>query len=520
MDSGLAPAAKRGLLIIVGLGLAVRLIAAFLQPAYIDEAFNVCLCQGGADAIVGALKSDNHTPFLHLLLSPLAHIPVGIFVWRLFSALCGAGAVLASFFVSRRFLSERAALALTAFLALGYHVWISDALFRPYGPLWLSAILLWWGMLDIHSYGSPWAGWSLGARWRWLLWGMCCLLLGSWHFIGVLILAAAVPLVIGLPSSRRYSVLGSLVLGMVPCLAWFAWARLSGPSLALEVGTGHVDLYTALCPLTFLPLYLCDWNLSNLLILWRGTLAGDILAAVIAPVEIISSLLLYAAFARGWWRLSRECRWPAALLGLGFVLPLLFLALASASGLLGPFQARYADAATLAFFILAWRGVSDSLALIWRRTMVGVAALVALIFPFCPVLWVQYWQGTLDFIEAVKQPHDVIAVYIPYATYSFASAYAGDDIRFVRQPDGSFQCQQRENSTHLPVYMLFPQYLPYITQSLPADGRLILVLCQENAYGGSALIEQLDRSFTILHDYHQQSIYAWGTINTYVLQKR
>ena len=54
---------KIWLAVILALAAAIRLLASYLQPAYVDEAFNQFVCAAGPKGILDILRPDTHTPF-------------------------------------------------------------------------------------------------------------------------------------------------------------------------------------------------------------------------------------------------------------------------------------------------------------------------------------------------------------------------------------------------------------------------------------------------------------------------
>ena len=104
-----------GLLAILSLGALLRLLLAYFQPAYIDEAFNYYISKPGWQHMLHALQPDNHTPAVQLMVYPLLAFSDAIFVLRLPLVLCGVLSLALSFKLLRRFHTENFSLGLCLF---------------------------------------------------------------------------------------------------------------------------------------------------------------------------------------------------------------------------------------------------------------------------------------------------------------------------------------------------------------------------------------------------------------------
>ena len=134
------------LLFITLVGFTMRLLAAWIQPACPDEAFNYYISQHSCDHIINILGGDNHTPFLHFLLLPLTR-NTHCFLWlRLPMVLAGTMGILIAYRLFRLEFAECESLWLTAVIACGYRVFINDSMVRPYGLLTVSFLAFWLGL--------------------------------------------------------------------------------------------------------------------------------------------------------------------------------------------------------------------------------------------------------------------------------------------------------------------------------------------------------------------------------------
>ncbi len=506
---------RRILAIILLLGLAVRLMASYLQPAFLDEGFVYQVTKAGFSAIIDVIRYDTHPPTYNLLMYPLVQLTSSIFILRLPAVLLSLGTILLSFKLCRRFVSSEAALASAAFVALSYNVWLTDAQLRNYGPLMLLLTLLWLGMLDIRSQGSPFADCSLNSKTRWALWALVALLTSSLHVLGSLCVGTCLLLGLTLPR-RRCLTLTWLALALLPTIAWFLWGKFSSPLGQANTSNSEFFYYLAFIPLNLINLRSPESIIEYL----RAAPYIQTASPYIIAAYLLGNAILWAVYAYGWYSHCKRQPWEANLLGLSFLLPLLIIWFSCLLGL-QPFSPRYAITLTVPFLLTFGAGLRPQLQRCWYKALLIVCLAIIAIFPFWTPLWNQCWKGTLDFIERVQQPGDFIGIYHPYAAYAFAMDYAPEDTRFTFTTDSYYHAhlEQREREDRLPLRMLSnsdinPEFYNYCQ-----GRRLILILCQKHE-GNNDFLVWLINNFDLLDYCAQPSLTYWADNEVFVLRPK
>ncbi len=510
---------RKWLLLILALGLLIRLAAAYVQPAFLDEGFVFYTTRAGLDQLVHMLKIDTHPPTFNILMYPLIVSTDSIFLLRLPSVLLSLGTILLSFNLARRFGSERFALVLAACAALSYNLWFADAQLRSYGPLAFCLSAVWVGMLDIRAQGRPFAcALKLHPRWQWPLFTLLALGAASLHYLGVLALFCCGLMALALPAqSRRHTIVG-LILAVIPIVAWFIWSR---ATCHYEFPANPSGLRSEdMASLFFSATAIASW-IPNLPELLPDEEQAQLWLDIFAYCSYALGAALWASFLWGWYRTAQQERWNANFLGLTLLLPLLILLLASAVGRIQNTQYRYAIPLSLPFLILVGRAWSEK----WRyalfAALLAYAALLGLAFPFCPQLWNQNWRGTIAFIDGDHQPNDLIVIYNPFSGYCFSMAYDPQHITYRFDEGYHAQLIQQPAPGKAPIFLLSEDM---VNEELARDlrgFRLKLVLCQEfiDPRGPQVVQWFLDR-YRVSSEYHEPSLRGGAKINAYTLEPR
>ncbi len=568
------PISERGekiLFVIVGLGLLIRLLAAWLQPAFLDEGFVFHLTRSGLASTIHMLKIDAHPPTFNIIMYPLIQATDSIFLLRLPEVLLSLLTIVLSFQLSRRFLEESQALAATAFVALSYNIWLTDAQLRTYGPITLGLTLIWIGMLDIYRDGTPLSVLlPIRTRWiqvltngmgittpdtrrNWILFAIIACGCASLHYLSVLVLFACFLMARALPIKHLpypYSDTNTikitslcLILSVIPVGIWLIWSRatcdFTFPVSPAGFSQRHWQAFFSS------PAAICNWELSGMPNLCADSLFGPALEAIFPILTEVLTGLLWIFFLLGWYRLAHEPssedehssedernseddmpqnstrRWEANLLGLSTLLPILLLFLACVMGKLQYTQNRYAIPMSLPFIILSAQAFSASGRKRFLGCLLGLTVLLCVLFPFLPQLWNQNWQGTVDFIDKNHRPNDLIAIYNPYAGYSFAMAYDPEHTSFRFTDKYMVELVQNPDPAKAPLLLISQDILgPELLHDMRGY-RLILVLCQEKFFLESAtILRWLSDYYEIVDSFHEPSLRSWADTSTYILERK
>ena len=509
-STGIPP--KYWLFIIVLAGAAVRLTAGWVQPAFIDEGFVYYVTKAGWRAMVDVLRYDTHTPVHNVLMYPWVCATDSIFWLRLPSALCGLGAVVLSYHLARRYCSAGTSLALSAFMALSYNVWLADAQLRNYGPLTLLCTVQLLCCSDIYRRGAPFADlpWS---RLRWPLYALTALLCSGIHVLGALTQSVMALFSFWLPSPAKKNLLVTSILAVLPCVLWFTVCR-SSSDLAMV----HEETREYALQFCFTPLYLLNLKSPNDLVNYFGHyLPGETIVPFILPAYLLFNGLFWLVLLYSWYKLVRRWKWEGWLLGGVFFLPQLEVLLSCLLGM-QPYSPRYAVPMTISFLLLCEQWDSEKLKLSFRQLALGWTVFLCLIFPFFPPLWLQYWQGAIDFIEAKSRPGDIVLLYNPGISYSFVWAYDPQGAYYEFSHDSGYHSalRQRPESPKLTCLPLSESLLTEDFLRSVKDRRVFLVLCQR--FQGDHSLELLDKRFKIADSYKFSSLTSWAEADVFLLE--
>ncbi|MBQ7568382.1 hypothetical protein IJT17_06210 [bacterium] len=511
------PSARPGLWlgIILGIGLAIRLTASYIQPAFLDEAFVYWVTKAGWRAMADVLRYDTHTPAYNVLMYPLVQLTDSMFWLRLPSVLLSLGTVWLSYRLARRYCSEGTALTLSAFISFSYCVWLTDAQLRSYSPLMFLCTSLWLAMSDIKREGAPFIElpWP---RLRWPLFALASLLSSCIHVIGALMQGVIALFSFWLPSEERRRILICSALAILPCAAWFVFGRSQAP-----LQFAHAETREYWLQFFFTPLYLFGLKSPNDVLGFLGSyMPPEAAAAYLIPAYLIGNALIWAALLWGGYRLGRQWGWEGWFLNAAFLLPLLAIL---ASCLLGlqPYAPRYAVTMTLPFLIALQELASRRAVRFLGQAALAWNVFICLLFPYCPQLWNQYWRTVTDFIDARAASGDIVCVYNPYAAYSFALAYdpQGAYYEFSHEKSSGYHValRQRPDSAKLACYPLSLAMLnDSFLQSL-GKHRIFLVLCQR--YQGDSSLAWLNDRFHITDGVHFPSLTYWADAEVCILER-
>ncbi len=472
------------LIVIIAAGLLIRLTAAWLQPAYTDEAFNYYLCQMGWDVLIKALTADNHTPALHFLLWPLMKITKSVFLLRLPSVLGGTAAVLLSFHLFKSVFSEREALFLTVAAACGYRLFINDAMIRPYGLLTAGFLAVWLGLYGIRRDSCPFRAINCSERVRWGLYGIAALLTSSLHLLGIIIVAVASVFALQFSAGVRRLTLKIHALAVVPGVLWYVWRMISRPH------GNHIAAFSweALERLPLVPLCVLNLKLGDRTLADCGKFANVYLCAednvfsAFMRCQQLSSyhLFLYMAGAALWllavwgiYRLRQKNAYQAAFCAAMVFGPLSVFVAGVAMGYIGFYSERYFVPFTVPFLMLL-NAAFHRYALYFQRALLTAALAVCLAFPWSAgFLWVENWHNVISYIEANHKDGDIIVLYLPNAVYSFAMAYDPDNVK-LQGYGVPFQSVSKPDK--LPWFMFTPAMANEHSLKTLHDHRIFLII--------------------------------------------
>ena len=489
------------------------MLASWLQPAFLDEAFVYYVTKGGWQAMIDVLRYDTHTPVYNLLMYPLVRITDDMLWLRMPSVLCGLAAIILSFHLSRRFCSERAALAISAFMALSYNVWLTDSQLRSYGLLAFLCILQWLGCSDIYRRGEPFPElpWP---RLRWPLYAFAALFCASVHVLGTLMQGVLALFACWLPAKAKRCLLGCSAAAIVPSAVWFAVCR-SHSALQFV----RADNHEYALQFIFTPLFLLNFKSPNDIVGYLGNyLPKEAIIPWILPAYLIGNAIFWIILIYCWYKLIKRWKWEGWLLAGVFNLPLLAVLLSCLLGL-QPYTPRYAITLILPFLLALAQIDSKPIKESAFQLTLGWTLLLCAAFPFCHPIWNQYWQSVTDYIDAHARSEDVILVYNPYAAYSFALAYdpQGSYFEFSHDSSGYHVALRRSpDSRKLTCFPLSEALLDESFLSSMKNRRVFLVLCQRFLGDNSLLL--LGKRFQIADSYHFASLTSWADAEVCILE--
>ncbi|MDO5297134.1 MAG: hypothetical protein Q4F00_11025 [bacterium] len=432
------------------LGLLIRLLASWLQPAFVDEAAVYYATKAGWDALTELFKFENHPPTYNILMYPLISLSDSIFVLRLPAVGLYLLTLGAAYQICRRCFAIPAALSLAAFGALSYSVWLTEAQLRSYGPLMCLITWFWLGIADICEHKPPYQRMFPDCPSRgWMLLALTVLGADSLHLLGIMITGSCLAVMWRIKGRESRLALICVIGGALPVIVWYAWMQLHRHDFNALSWQG-ISWQTLLA----IPLSVLNFSTSDsILHCWRYSQELARYSSAVSLGWLAGNAALWAMIGWGWRMLRRRMQLWADMLALSAILPIAALAVSGSLGLPG-LQTRYAA--------VTWLPLTIMLAEIWRNArwgkiaaglLLGWSALLAIAFPLAPILWNQYWQSSLDYIEANRRQGDLIFVYVPYAGFSFVWAYDGEHAYF-EFGEHFYRVKQTLTDGKLPVFLL------------------------------------------------------------------
>ncbi|MDO5296132.1 MAG: hypothetical protein Q4F00_05745 [bacterium] len=505
-------------------GLAVRLAAAWLQPAYPDEAFNYYISQRSCDYIIQILIGDNHTPLLHFMLLPLMRTTRCFFLLRLPMVLAGTFGILISYRLFRLGFTERESLLLTAVAACGYRLFINDSMVRPYGLLTVSFLAFWLGLSDIRRDGRPFSFLNCSGRILWGLYLSVCLMMASIHVLGIVIVFLSCFFVFQIPRGTRWATVTIYVLSVIPGVGWYVWrmlSRTSGNSVGVFSWESLANL--PLLPLCVLNLKLGDHNLTNCGRLTNYLDNSDSgLLSYFYNLQFDSSyrfflyllgIVLWGIAVWGVFRLSKRCAWTAAFCAVMVFIPMSVLTAGVFWGYVNFYSERYFVPFTVPFLMLLSAGWQDR-ALLLQRSLLVLSLLICLAFPFCRFMWIDNWQSTVDFIDANKRDEDVVALYMAYPVYSFALAYDADNVQYNFIPE-----QEKYNPDKIPWYIFEPAMAnDYLIEVMRRRRIFLIVTTLDSPDFDPSVLTWFDNHCRCVGKCRAPGVYSWSEHTTFLYE--
>lgn len=512
---------RNWLILISFCALLIRLIAAYIQPPFLDEGYVFFTTKASLPQLINELKIDAHPPTYNLLIYPLVRITSSIFLLRLPQVLLSLPALWLVYHITKRFNSEKTALTVTWIYALNHSVWITDAQLRSYGPLSFCLLLVWLGMLDMRRGDSPLAS-ILPHRPRlgWMIFTLAGTAAASLHILGCLALGAAIIFSLYLTPNMRKNALISLFTSITPCCIWFLWSRLTphfaGESLIGEQKLMHSAWHGFLAsPLNILG---C-WDFASFHSLLSDIDAVQPYTKYILFIFILANIIITLLFFSGWHTFAKEQPWEAHFLGISVMLPFFVLLIGDKLSFLF-FQPRYMTPFAVPFLLLIIQAKNNLRHWLLNAVLI-VNALNCLLFPLCPFMWNQNWQPTFEFIQSTQQPNDTIAITDPYSIYGFAYAYDPDNIKFIFQDSqySNVAIDQRTVPGKLRVipldaYMMNSHMLDWL-----GDGQLYLVICQATRTFPD-LLTALEQHYTVVDYQKTPSMVSWSSTVVLHMKKK
>lgn len=515
---------RRWLAAIVFLALLIRLMAAYCQPNYVDEGYNYYLCKAGLRTVIGAMKTDVHTPVTQIAVYPLTLITDDIFFLRLPSVFCSTLTVFLTFFIFRYFAEENKALLLTLFIAVSYTLWNNDVLMRPYGPLTMFLALVWLGMLGIYKHGIPYCQ-EIGNNTRgcWIIFVIACLGAASYHLLGCLSLMVCACSILFMPHSKiaaKWHVLGCIAAGSLPSLMWFIWGPLQNKISSAPAPARETDIPACIANI---PLYI--FNFSSLQVFCDPDkhLWASLFQPYCSAARFYLGLLLICVLMWGAYRLFAADFWEGLFLAASAVVPLGILLWAAAKGMIDMFQVRYSHSFIIPLLIMLFYGMHKEAKTILLTTLLGISLTLCAAYPSHTQLWNQYWKSSIEFIEQRQQKGDIICVHLFYTVYSFCMAYNCDSISFNFENSGgtvlASSSDQRPAPGKLLTYPLAPNMCSGRLLNQFGRSRIFLVLC-ESEIENDAVLAWMLQYYNLFDGTEYRSLYNWADVRVYLLERK
>ncbi len=475
MDSSRAPLSPAVVLAVVAgvtvAGAVLRGIRLGRQSFWYDEAVSVERARDSVLSLVTGARRDLGNPPLYYVL---LRIWTGIFgagdsAARSLSVVFGVASVPLLFLVARRLVSQRAALAATALLALApVHVYFAQEA-RGYALV---------TFLCLASFASLLRALAAPARpWPWVPWAAATFLALYTHYGALFVVLAQV---VHLLATQRPRVLARAALALAAAaLLYGTWLpSLAGQAttpgnLARSADTWHLQLAGT-------PLVFC----VGTTLLWKDTLAPLRVAAAVLALLGFGVALVAGLRALHAHRPARR------LLVLWCVAPVILPTVISMA-LFPLYSVRYALLASPALYILVGAGI-EALPRRPRFAAVGTMAMTA-----AASLGLYYtgtfkhdWRAAARYVDDRARPGDVVVFDADIGETAFAHYGARSAPRFRLLPPGS--------DPRAPVfYGAESEGAPGrdLGATLLASARVWLVLSDQKLGSGGHYEDAFDRRF-------------------------
>ncbi len=498
---------RRAYTIILATGLIIRLSALALQPAFCDEAFIYFVTK--SQSLIHIIANEPHPPLWNcLMFAPISQTS-NIALLRLPALLFSMLAIHAAFILGCRVKDEKAGLAMAGFASVSYPVWLAEIQLRPNAVLsWslLSVIIM---MIEIRKEGRPNKGW--------LIFIATAAICASIHYLGAVSIAFFLTASLFISSRRKAAI--CLATALVPIFAWTLWAQSHTNDDIKLVTSNHIRALSA-------PASLCGLETAVDIITDdpSNDKAGG-LNQENALLRLILSIPFWMLFIIGFISILRQEKFTAFLLAGTAAFPALTLIAGSLAGI-GMYQNRYLVFVSIPAAMLIYAGadyLKGNLRKISQMLLIVILCIngiICLAFPFNPSLWNQYWQSTINFIEANQEPGDKICIFIPYCVMTFAMDYDPGALSMEYGNNGFTFC----NTPSPGKLELIP-----IDNELADDNKFLsslsqrnvfLVLCQEELRDNSRIIAAFDKLFTPVLHFHSKSFTYWSDTECYLLRPK
>lgn len=501
---------RKILIIIIACALIPRIAALILPPASVDEGYIYYVSKAGS-VMFGELSGDPHPPLWNMLLRLPAQYTSNIALLRLPSLFFSILAVYASYILGFRFRDEKTGLITAAICAISCELWASDIQIRPNAALAWSVISLLSACLEIIKEGIPRRGW--------LLFALTALFCASVHFLGTA--AAGFLLLFFLTlKPNRLKTASCLIAALIPAALWIAWCLTQPDNAYSQPYMKNTNCIRAF----FAPASLLSIDTAIDMICddpGQEKAGGNDSANSI--YFLIASLPLWLVLFKGVKAEIKGNKQEMLLMAgmLFFILAALITGSLAGKGI---YQTRYLLFLTAPFAVISICGyysLNGSMAKISKgifALVIAVNLLLCACYPFNPSLWNQYWQGTIDFINAQKKPGDKICIFIPGSFMSFGLAYAPDDMTINILPGHQKTWTQKENADKLEIMPLNPELVrdPKFAEGI-LGRNVFLVLCEEETEDFSAIAAFFDAHYSPALHHHSRSFTYWSDIETYML---
>lgn len=514
----LEPWEARWLYGIAFLGLLVRVAAAWLQPAYIDEAAVYYTTKAGWNAVFEVARYEYSPPSFNAVMYPLIKVCSSVFILRLPEVFLFLPTFGAGYQLCRRMFPVWVSLMLCAFGAFSYNIWLTEAQFRYYGPLIFFLTWFWLGMEDALEQRIPFQN-MLGRRssFGWYLLALLAAGAASVHVLGLVVVCSCVLLVGRLAGTARIRMFLCIITGSLPMFIWLLWRQCSGGGISLAHSTmWNGDSWIMLASV---PLCVLNCGVSqNILFYGRYNANLSQYHFAISCCYYCVNVFLWLLILSGYCRLRKRHKDMADMMGCSFFMTLLLLSVLGTVGI-HELQPRYAVIFSLPIVCFLAEGFNQA-KFVWVGfgAVISWTVLLTMAFPFTPSLWNQYWQSCIDYIETHQRAGDRIYIFTPYAGFSFAWAYDKEHISFD-YGKSVYWIKQTVVSDKLPIVLLSNDvsYKPSDQELRNIAGQRVFLILNQTANTGGPPRWLFDHYRMVDHFGHR-SIRYWADAEVILLE--